>query len=90
MNKGVLLGDIGRGDLFLELLFPRSYFLEWGGWGKKGGGYSLLRTFSFFLKYSDLSRAFSEENIFKKSMSFFGGTKHGKISSPKQIRNKKI
>ncbi len=55
VNKGVLLGDIGRGDFFLELLFPRSYFLvEWDGvgWlGKKGGGYSLLRT--FFLSFSN-------------------------------------
>jgi hypothetical protein len=53
-----------------------------GGWGKRG-------VFPFsplcfpLPKYGDLTRIFSEENIFKKSMSFFGGTKHGKISTKK-------
>jgi len=37
VNKGVLLGDIGRGDFFLELLFP-SYFLGGVVGGKNGEG----------------------------------------------------
>jgi len=31
---------------------------------------------------------FSQENIFEKSMSFFGGAKHGKISTQKKIISK--
>jgi hypothetical protein len=50
-----------------------------GGWGKKGG-HSLFLPFFSFLVNGDLSRIFSQENIFQKPMSFFGGTKHGKIS----------
>ncbi len=48
--------------------------------GKKGGVIPFFSLF-FLSQYGDLTRIFSQENIFKKSISFFGGTKHGKIST---------
>jgi hypothetical protein len=51
-----------------------------GGWGKRGGIPFFSHCFPF-PRYGDLTRIFSQENILKKSMSFFGGTKHGKVST---------
>jgi len=51
-----------------------------GGWGKKGAFH--FSPFSFLIN-GDLSRISSQENIFQKPVSFFGGTKHGKISTQK-------
>ncbi len=73
----MLLG--GEGSSF----FSRSYFLGGVGWlGKKGG---IPFSPCFFLSHSkdDLTRIFSQENILKKSMSFFGATKHGKFQYKK-------
>jgi hypothetical protein len=53
------------------------------GWlGKKRGAFPFSPFFSFLIN-GDLSRIFSQENIFQKPMSFFGDTKHGKISTQK-------
>jgi hypothetical protein len=51
--------------------------------GKKGGHSLFLPSFSFLIN-GDLSSIFFQENIFQKPMSFFGGTKHGKISTQKK------
>jgi hypothetical protein len=49
---------------------------------KKGG----IPFFSlFFLSYNMMTYLFSQENILKKSMSSFGGTEHGKISTQKKF-----
>jgi hypothetical protein len=51
---------------------------EVGCFDKKGG----IPFFSlFFLSHNMMTYLFSQENSLKKSMSFFGGTKHGKIST---------
>ncbi len=84
--KGVLLSGIGRGDFFFGgfFIFLKELFLEWGGVVGKKEGYSFLLSFFFpFSLYGGLTRIFSQENIIKKSMSFFEGTKHGKISPEK-------
>jgi hypothetical protein len=47
------------------------------------GGIPFFSLFFPFPKYGDLTRIFSQENIFKKSMSYSGGTKHGKNSTQK-------
>ncbi len=51
-------------------------------WVRKKEAYSPFLPFSFpFSLYGDSTSMFSQENVFKKSMSFFGGTKSGKIST---------
>jgi hypothetical protein len=84
--KGVLLSGIGRGDFFLEEFFFCFFegIISWVGWsGWEKGGVFLLSFFFLFSLYGGLTRIFSQENIIKKSISFFEGTKHGKISPQK-------
>jgi hypothetical protein len=65
----------------MSFFFPKSYFL---GEGKRGV-FPFSPLFSPFSLYRDLTSMFSQENISKKTMSFFSNTKCGKISTQKKI-----